>query len=224
MKAIFLSLALMGAVTASQAQNSPAATTDITPALQSHFDRLKSSSNSYQEHNRSYKVVDVSRLNSFWDGVLNTVKEHEKGLQSAGKNTVSELAQAKTTIEAQSQQIAALKKENALKEKAVQQNASEIANISVFGLDVNKQVFLFLSLGIIFLLGIVAAVIASVYKKSKVIADEKVKAFRDIEQEFTEYKKAARERELKIKRELQTEMNSKEELKQQLASLQKMRI
>jgi hypothetical protein len=48
-----------------------------------------------------------------------------------------------------------------------------------------------------------------------------MKTCQDVELEFTEFKKAARDRELKIKRELQTEMNHKEELRQQIAALQK---
>lgn len=223
MKAFFLSLALVGTFTATLAQETNSGN-NVSAELQDHFNRLKSQSNSYREHQRAFKVIDVSRLDAFWNGVLTTVKESEKNQAKAGKNTETALLQAQATIKNQETQIRALKQENAVKEKAAQQNAYEVSHIMVFGIGINKQVFLFLSLGIILGLSILAAVIASLYKKSKVIADEKVNAFRDMELEFTEYKKAARERELKIKRELQTEMNSKEEMKQQLASFQKLRL
>ncbi|MBK0403730.1 hypothetical protein I5M27_12085 [Adhaeribacter sp. BT258] len=221
MKKTLLSLGLiLSLMSVTQAQNPPSAG-PVTNSLQDQFSKLNSKSNNYREGNRAFKVIEVSQLNAFWNGVLGTVKNHEAELLKGGKNTHAALEQANATIAAQTQQIAALKKDNALKDKAVQQNAYEVDNIFVLGVGINKQFFLILSLALITGLVILAIVIMSLYKKSKKVTDEKIQAFREIDQEFNDYKKAARERELKIKRELQTEMNSKEEMRQKLALLQK---
>ena len=221
MKALFFSLALIFTVFGASAQSATGSGNAVMADLESQFSRLKTKSNHYRENNREYKVVDVRVLNQFWESVLGTVKNHEQNLLKGGKNTVAELEKAQGTISEQASQIAALKKENTLKEQAVQQNAYDVDNISILGLGINKNFFMIFSFVCIAGLLIACAVIASLYKKSKLVTDEKIGAFQQIDYEFNEFKKAARERELKVKRELQTVTNSKEEMRQQLASLQK---
>ena len=221
MKVYLISLALLFTVNGGFAQNSAGSGNPVMTDLESQFSRLKSKSNHYRENNREYKVVDVRVLNQFWESVLGTVKNHEQNLLKGGKNTVAELEKSQATVSEQAKQIAALKQENALKEKAVQQNAYEVNNISILGVGINKSVFLIFSFVTIAGLLILCAVISSLYKKSKKVTDEKINAFQQMDNEFNEFKKAARERELKVKRELQTEMNHKEEMRQQLATLQK---
>ena len=216
MKALLLSLALLGTVTAAKAQTT---TAEEINALQQQYDRIKATSNSYHEFNRPYKVVEVRKLDNFWQNVQQTIQANEKNLLSAGKATVTELEQAKGTMAAQTQEIEALKQQNAVKEKALQQNDFEVSNIVMLGLGINKQVFVILSFSIILGLLALAGIVYSMYKNSQKVTDEKILAFQTIDQEFNDYKKAARERELKIKRDLQTEANAKEELRQELASL-----
>ena len=221
MKRFLLSLVLLVSVYNGFGQNAAGSENKVMTDLESQFSRLKSKSNHYRENNREYKVVDLRVLNQFWDSVLGTVKNHEQNLLKDGKNTVAELEKAQATISEQASQINALKQENALKEKAVQQNEFEVNNISLLGLGINKNLFLIVSFVCIAGLVILCVVISSLYKKSKKVTDEKIEAFQLIDNEFNEFKKASRERELKVKRELQTVMNSKEEMRQQLASLQK---
>ena len=218
MKVLLVSLALLFSSVAGMAQNSNGS---VMTDLDGQFSRLKSRSNHYRENNREYKVVDVRVLNQFWESVLGTVKNHEQNLLKSGKSTEENLVKAQATIQAQAKQIAALKQENALKEKAVQQSTYEVNNLVILGLGINKNVFMIFSFVTIAALIILCAVVASLYKNSKKVTDEKIDAFQQIDNEFNEYKKTARERELKIKRELQTEMNNKEEMRQQIATLQK---
>ena len=221
MKKTLLSLGLfLSLFSAAQAPNSNQ-TVPVANVLESHFNRLKSKANNYRENNREFKVIEVNQLNAFWNGVLGTVQNHEAELLKGGKNNQLALEKANVTIASQNEQIANLKRENALKEKAVQQNAYEVNNIFVFGIGLNKQLFLILATGIIIGLAALALVMLSLYRKSKKVTDEKIRAFQEIDQEYNEFKKAARDRELKIKRELQTELNLKEEMRVQLASLQK---
>lgn len=220
MKSTFLLLALAVSFSVVQAQDltvsEPASNT-----LEKHFENLKRGANHYKENNRQYKVIEMTRLNAFWENVLATIKTREENILQSGKSSVADLQKANTTIEEQAKEIASLKQTNALNAEAVEQNAFEVNNISILGLGINKQVFLIFSFGSIAALLVLAGVLSSVNKKNKKVTDEKLKAYQDIELELNEFKKAARERELKIKRELQTEMNHKEELRQQLAALQK---
>jgi hypothetical protein len=221
MKKTLISISLfLSLFSAAQAPNANQAV-PVANILENQFTRLKSKANNYKEHNREFKVIEVNQLNAFWNGVLSTVQNHEAELLKGGKNSQQALEQANATIASQNVQIASLKQENTLKEKAVQLNAYEVNNIIVLGIGINKQLFLILSSGVIIGLGALSLIMLSLYKKNKKITDEKIQAFQEIDNEFNEFRKAARERELKIKRELQTELNHKEEMRLQLASLQK---
>lgn len=222
MKALFIPLFLVlfsaGAI-AQEKKTTPAA--PVSNALANQFNNLKGGANSYRENGKDYKVVDVDALNDFWKNVQLTLEQNEQKLLDGGKQTRSELSEAKTTITEQQKQLQLLKTENAQKEQQVQASTNAINNISFFGFNMSKQFYVILtSILIVGLLVMLAAVLA-VYKRSKVVTDAKQRASDEMEQELTECKKTSRERELKLKRELQTEMNRVEELAKQVATLQR---
>ncbi|WP_242919887.1 hypothetical protein [Pontibacter liquoris] len=221
MKALFLPLFLVLFSTAVMAQGTPKEGSPAATALSNQFNKLKSNSNSYQENNREYKVVNVEALNAFWTNVQATLAEREKKLLNASKDTREELAQAQATIAQQKKQLQALRADNVKKDQEVQKSASAIANISVLGLDMPKQFYVILTGIIIIALLVVLAVVMAVYRKSKIVTDEKQRAYNEMEAELNESKKNAREKELKLKRDLQTEMNRVEELNKEIASLQR---
>jgi chromosome segregation ATPase len=221
MKAFFFSFFFVLTLSAAQAQGTTKEGTPASNSLAKQFNDLKNNANSYTENNRVYKVVSVTALDAFWKNVQATMEAREKELKQAGIATEQELAQAKEDISQQNSQLQALKQQYAEKEKEVQQNAHDVANLSVLGIDMEKQNYVILTFGIIIALLLVLGIILLQYKSSKQVAIEKQKAFNEIDTEYNEYKKAAREKELKVKRELQTEMNRIEELNQQIASLKK---
>ncbi|MHC2993047.1 hypothetical protein OB13_16225 [Pontibacter sp. HJ8] len=223
MKAFFLPLLFVLVLTAPvvQAQGTAKEENQAANSLSGQFNNLKSKSNSYMEGNREYKVVNVGLLNSFWQSVQATIKETEQKQIKDLNATKQDLAEARATIGEQAKQLEALKQDNAKKDAAVQQSEDEVNNISVLGLGIHKQVYVIINTSIIALLLIVLGIIFTQYKSSKRVTDEKKKEFDAIDQEYNEYKKNARERELKIKRELQTEMNLVAELNEQVAALQK---
>lgn len=190
-------------------------------SLSNQYLGLKNKSSHYQENRVAYKVVRLSSLDSFWKSVQDTIRAREQALLQARKGIDQELVQARENLKKQATELEALKEENALKEQEVQKSANEKANLTVLGLNINKQTYVILSWGIILTLLVVFAVVMFLYKNSKLVTDEKKKAFEEIDQEFKEHKQNARDRELKIKRELQTEMNRVEELNQQIAQLRK---
>lgn len=198
-----------------------APTTPRNNSLQQQFNSLKYRSSTHNEFNQDYKVVKLRSLDAFWKNVADTLRARQLKVKQARKDIEQELQQAKNNLQAQEKQLQVLKQENAQKELAVQQSAHNVANISFLGLDMNKTTFVILSWGIIAILLIGLGVIFYLYKNSKYVADEKVKSYNDVEQEFKTHKQTARDKELKIKRELQTEINRVEELKQEIAALKK---
>ncbi|WP_162054885.1 hypothetical protein [Pontibacter pamirensis] len=221
MKAVFLSIffVLFGLV--ANAQGTAKEGTPATDNLARQFNNLKSNSNSYSENNRSYKVVNVASLDAFWKSVQETIAAREQQLKQAGIETEQNLVQAREDIAAQQEQLQALKQQYAAKEQEVQQNAHDVANLSVLGIDMEKQTYVILSFVVIITLLVLLGIFLLQYKNSKNVAVEKRRAYDEVNQEYDEYKKGAREKELKLKRELQTEMNRIEDLNQQIAALKK---
>jgi len=189
--------------------------------LQQQFNGMKKQSSTYKEFNQNYKVVRVSYLDSFWKNVQDSLKARERNIRQAGKATEQALAKAKNDLDNQASQLKNLQEENARKEQKLQQTSHDIASLSVFGLDMDKQLYVVLSWVVILALALLSGIFAFLYKKSKVVTDQKINAFEDVSKELKEHKQNAREREIKIKRELQTETNKVEELKQQINQLNK---
>lgn len=219
MKALVLSLAFMSSVAVStQAQDTAAKEVKASDQLQTQFKSLKDDANSYREGSKEYKVVSVNSLDAFWNSVEKNIKATETKLDKARSSSREELDQAQAKIDEQQAQIEALKKDNALKDEEVKKSDS----ISVFGiLYIPKQVFVIMMFSVIGLLLVIAAVFYYQYKNSKVVTDQKRRAYDEIDAELQEVKKSAREKELKLKRDLQTEMNRIDELNQEIAALQK---
>jgi len=211
----FISLATV------QAQQTASKPTQEAYSLQQQFNSMKSRSSSYKEFNQNYKVVRVSYLDSFWKNVQDSLKARERNIRQAGKATEQALVKAKSDLNNQAAELQTLKQANAQKEQQIQTTAHQIASLSVFGLDMDKQVYVVLSWLVILGLAVLCGIFAFLYKKSKVVTDQKINAFEDISKEYKEHKQNAREREIKIKRELQTEFNRVEELKQQINQLNK---
>jgi hypothetical protein len=224
----FLSLSTVQAQQSSAPTSRPAATRPgsgqaprVPYSLQQQFNSMKFRSSSYQEFNHDYKVVRVDHLDKFWKNVQDSLKGREQAIRQGGKATEQALIKARQELKAQQAQVQALQQDNQQKEQAIRKTAHDVASLSVFGLDMNKQLYVILSWVAILGLGLLAGVFAFLYKKSKVVTDQKVQAFETISQEYKEYKQNAREREIKIKRELQTEANKVEDLNQQIALLKK---
>ncbi|QMU27224.1 hypothetical protein [Adhaeribacter radiodurans] len=221
MKVIALFIATVFMLVAGAQAQQPAPVKPTYNALQNQFNALKSRSTSYKEYNQDFKVVQVKRLDTFWKNVQDSLRARESTVRKAGKATELALKKAQQDLAQQKAELQSLKQANIRKEQQIQQNAHDVASLSVFGLDMNKQVYVILSWIVILGLLMATLVFSYLYKKSKVTTDEKIKAFEEVSQEFTVHKQSARERELKIKRDLQTESNRVAELNQEITLLKK---
>ncbi|PSR55689.1 hypothetical protein AHMF7605_20360 [Adhaeribacter arboris] len=221
MKVIALFIATIFMLITGVRAQQPAPVKPTYNALQNQFNALKSRSTSYKEYNQDFKVVQVKRLDAFWKNVQDSLRARESTVRKAGKATEQALKKTQQELAQHKAELQSLKQANLRKEQQIQQNAHEVASLSVFGLDMDKQLYVILSWVIIIGLLVMALVFSYLYKKSKIITDEKIKAFEEVSQEFTVHKQSARERELKIKRDLQTESNRVAELNQEITLLKK---
>ncbi|WP_460892159.1 hypothetical protein [Rufibacter soli] len=222
MRAIALSLFLsITLIHWSQAQNAPTAKDRAHYNLQQQFSSLKYRSSSHREFNQEYKVVKLSSLDAFFRNVQDTLKVRQQSIKNAGKETAIALAKTQQELADQKAQVQALQQVNAQKEKQIQQGAHDVASLSVLGLDMDKQVYVVISLLIIAALAALATMFAFMYKNSNRVTQEKISAYEEISEELKNHKQAAREKEIKLKRDQQSEANKVEELKQEIADLQK---
>lgn len=175
-------------------QEQTAATDPSPPSLREQFDELISRSNSYQD---------------FWVIKKNAIQDLQKTIQ----DSLNVQAGSKRKAESELQQVQTrLNKTEELLE-AAEQRSTELDkakdSINLFGLPLNKalyQTIVYATLGILLAL----LVIVSLRYQSRSGATGKVeKALRDTQEEFDQYKKRAIEREQKLKRELQDELNKR---------------
>ena len=94
----------------------------------------------------------------------------------------------------------------------------EQEHINFIGINFGKKVYIIINLVIIFGLlgGLIFAL--SKMKLSNKIAIQKRKEFTKLDGEFQEYKKSSLDKQMKLRRELQTERNKIEELKLKVTS------
>lgn len=228
MKALFLSLFMSAAAltsgaaqTQSPAQKAAPAKDRSTYSLQQQYNSIKFRSSPYKEFGHNYRVIRESYLEDLMKSVQDTLRQKDLSIKNAGKETAVALAATQKELAAQKAQVAQLTQANAAQQQQIAQTDHDVAHLSVLGLAVDKQVYVILSLLIIAALGAVAAVFGFMYKNSNAVTQEKIRAYEEVTEELKNQKQTAREREIKLKREQQSEANKVEELKQQLADLQK---
>ncbi len=184
-----------------QGQIPPRAETKKSESLEGKFRQLNDESETYQE----YKVVRRDRLGSFWSEVTDTLARNaqnkakvQANLQTAEKN-ISDL-------------------ENQLEEteQALEQVTFEKDRISFLGWQLIKSTYSFLVWGVIVLLAILVVIYQLRYTRAGRITERTKKQGRELESEFEGFKNNAREKETKLRRELQTEINKVEELEQRV--------
>ena len=130
--------------------------------------------------------------------------------------TKSELNATKQLLSEQETKVEALNQLLTENQQLLEEKAYESSRISVLGMYVPKgnyvSIIWVIILALIVLLGIMIAKFQNSNKTTSSIRFD----FQQQAQEFDEYKKRAREKEIKLKRDLQTEINTVEELKRKL--------
>lgn len=160
--------------------------------IDSQFDYLYRKSGKYQE----YKVVKITSFNKIKNNVLDSLQSLTKQIVESGK-----------VIEDQKAEIVSLK-DNL---KATNDNLIEITKekdqISGFGVPMSKSAYNTIMYSLIFgLLGLLLFFIFR-FKESNKLTKLSQKSLAETEEEFETYKRVSIEREQKVRRELQDELN-----------------
>jgi len=165
-----------------------------TGSVKNQFDYLINKSNRY----KNYKVVRINWLQKLKSNVADSLSASEKeiltnySLINSQKNSIDGL---NLTLNNSEIKIAALN--------------AETQSISLFGVEFKKPMFKIIMFLIIGILAVLLMVFITKFKHSNAITIQTKLTLKEIETEFEEHRKIALEREQKVRRQLQDELNKK---------------
>ncbi|MFY0630771.1 MAG: hypothetical protein JXR05_10350 [Flavobacteriaceae bacterium] len=163
-----------------------------TLTLEQQFDKIYRTSSSYQE----YKVVGKTRYRSLQKGVLDSLKALR-----------SDLVSKKQIIASKSDSIENLQKKVTTLDTNLKQTNTEKDSISLFGILISKSTYNIVLWSIIVILILALSYFVFKFKNSHVVTSEAKSNLKDAEDELATYKKKSLEREQKLRRQLQDEIN-----------------
>jgi predicted nucleic acid-binding Zn-ribbon protein len=166
--------------------------------LQDQFTDLRDNSETFKE----YKVIKIYELNRFWKGVADTLKTNNATISELQKKIVSHDDEIK-------------KLNNMIAESKANILDLEfgVEHITIFGLPISKTAYQVLNFTIIVTLLVLIAFLFFKYNERRSTAREKINAFNNLEEKFADYQKTALEKQMKLRRELQTERNKLEQIR-----------
>ena len=179
--------------------------TEVEPvenlSLTEQFRAFRAEADNYGE----YKVIKASKLNTFWSIVQDSLKLKNTAIASGAATEVT----LKSTI-------VGLEENLSTTQVALEESKAESASLSVLGMQVDKQNFAIAFWVITLLLAAALAVMIFLYKQSNVVTKRTLKDNQDQSTEIIELRQKYMDREIKLKRELQTERNRVEELRNKI--------
>ncbi len=191
---VFLTFCVLFAIQFSHAQN-----TEETPAdntVKGQFETIVRKSTNYRQGGKRYEVVRLLELEALKKNILDTI--------SVANTNISEL---QATI---SQQEASLSSLNTKLDETtinLKQLTEEKDSMSFFGSMISKGTYSLIVWSII--LGLLTFLLLFIYKfkNSNTLTKQAKLNLADVESEFEEHRRRALEREQKISRKLQDEIN-----------------
>ena len=160
--------------------------------LNEQFDYVMQKSNNFQE----YKVVKKDYLLQLKKSSTDSVRKYQKELIDLKKQTAnhqSVVSQLNDTLKTT---------QTNLKELQIAQD-----NVDMFGTTMSKTNYNYLMWGIVSVLGLVLLLLFFQLKSAKTIANEQKEHSEKLESDFEDYKHKALEKEQKLGRQLQDEIN-----------------
>ncbi|MFD1292514.1 hypothetical protein ACFQ5N_01590 [Lutibacter holmesii] len=163
-----------------------------TGSVDNQFDNLIKNSNKYQE----YKVVKKTWLLKLKSNVTDSISKSKTEISSANK-----------LISAQKKSVDSLKLAIHTSEVSINNLNNEIQSISLFGMQINKGTFKTIMFSIIVVLALLLLLFISKFKQSNSITKQAKLDLKELDEEFEAHRKKALEREQKVRRQLQDELN-----------------
>lgn len=195
MQKITPTLLFLGAMlflNAAFAQVLPDTTKNTDPSLNGQYQfMLKKSKTLY-----GAKLINPSRLTSLWKSVSDTLRKERKQLQ-----------EAKLEIKTQSQNISSLKGEVSGKENSLADATASVNEIKFLGISFNKGTYNTIVWAIIIILGAGLAIVIFQSGKYRKEATYRTQLYQEVADEYQAHKIKAKDKEMKLARELQDERN-----------------
>lgn len=161
-------------------------------SIDNQFEYVIQRSNNFQE----YKVVKRTWLNELKSHTLDSIKAIQKNLSDT-----------QVVVEAQSNEILELKDKLSTTNTTLTATKDEKDNMSLFGMQMSKTGYNVLMWSIIACLLALLLFFIYKYRDSNAVTKLSKKSLVEIEEEFEEHRRNALEREQKVRRQLQDELN-----------------
>lgn len=171
---------------------------EVDNSLDGQYELLMKKSTTYQD----YKVIKVVGINQLWENINDSI---------ASINTNYYAAQAK--IANLKNELSAVKDSLDLTSKALEESNFGRDRISFLGIPLLKITYNSIVWGIILILAALSTMLFLRFVKSHAVTKSTQKEYKKLEEEFEDFKKNTRENEINLKRDLQTAVNTIEDLK-----------
>lgn len=142
------------------------------------------------------RLINPSRLTVLWQSVNDTLKKERK-----------QLTEARKEIKAQADHIAGLKGEVTGKETSLADATASVNEIKFLGISFNKGTYNTIVWAIIIILGAGLAIVIFQSGKYRKEAVYRTQLYQEVADEFQAHKVKAKDKEMKLARELQDERN-----------------
>ena len=173
-------------------QTLPDTTKNTDPSLNGQYQfMLKKSKSLY-----GARLINPSRLSGVWKSVIDTLRKERKQLQ-----------EAKQEIKTQAQTISTLKGEVSGKENSLADATASVNEIKFLGISFNKGTYNTIVWAIIIILGAGLAIVIFQSGKYRKEATYRTQLYQEVADEFQAHKVKAKDKEMKLARELQDERN-----------------
>lgn len=167
-------------------------TVSFGQTLDEQFQSMKNSAYSYKEY-KNIKQVD---LNNFWSVVLDSVQTKEQAITNG-----------QATIVAQNSKIQSLNETITKQQASIEEREFDTTHIRVLGMDISKDTYKVFNFIAIIGLIILAVILFIQFRNSQRVSVAKKRDFKKLSEEYEEYKRNALDKQMKLRRELQTERN-----------------
>ncbi|MGN7988175.1 hypothetical protein ACTJKC_12590 [Pedobacter sp. 22226] len=178
------------------AQTKQDTTKNTDPSLNGQYNFMLSKSKSLY----GARLINPTRLSALWKSVTDTLKKERKQLQ-----------EARQEIKAQAGNISSLKGEVSGKESSLANATAAVNDIKFLGISFDKGTYNTIVWAIIIVLAIGLAFVIFQSGKLRHEAKYRTELYQEVADEFQAHKVKAKDKEMKLARELQDERNKWDE-------------
>ena len=164
--------------------------------IQEQFEEFREEASTWEE----YKVIKIYRLRDFWNVVSDTLTRNQTDIMTANRE-----------IKSLNKEIDSLQSSLSMIKEELKESESLNSSIGFLGIDINK---IFYNIVVWTIIGVLCFSIGTIYLMFKARNRTTRQTRKDHEElvtEFKEYKEKSTQKQIALKRELQTAINTLEE-------------